>query len=554
MRHGKDKSWQYYLGQFRPDRVKLAISVVLAIFQSVLYLPIIFLIKEILNENLASQTLSRLITVALLIFGLITISFLFQIGQRYLVLHVIKRNTQKVRNDLFIRYYDFAKRFTDQHDSSYLHTVLIQDLNRMEFAVNTFFSSFIPSLFMIVMLSGALVYINPRLFLFVILLLPVLAILILVINRRLKKLFIQWRESFRNFNRGTLHILEILHLTKIQNAEQYEEEQMRKKNEQFTTLDIKIQWLQEMYHAIRANWIWLMGILVIIIGGMAVIEENMTIGDVFLFYVVFNFMKRDVGQILAAIPQFTNGKEALDRFTEVYFHDSKQPYTGTEKIDQIRTISIRDVSFSYTEGKPVLEHVSLEMEKGTVYLVKGRNGSGKTTLMHLILGFYRPGKGFLMANDIPYDSLEMRALRTHFGVVLQEAPVFSGTIAENIAYGHPEISEAEIMKACEMATVNDFLGDLTDGIHTQIGQKGVYLSGGQRQKIAIARALVSKPSFLILDEPTNHLDHGSIEVLMKNLKSLSNGPGLIIISHDDTLTRFSETILEIEGSHLRTVA
>ena len=545
--------WQFYLKHFKPYQGKLTLSVFLAILQSFLYLPIIFMIKKILNNDIGDQSLSFLIQTALIIVGLISISFLLQIGQKYLILHSIKPNTQKIRNALFNRYYEFPKSFTDQHDASYLYTILIQDLNRLDAAMNTFFTSFVPSCFMIAMLSGALMYINLSLFGFVILLLPLLAVLIIFINRKLKKLFAEWRESVRTFNRGTLHILEILHLTKIQNAEEFEKEQMRIKNEEFTSLDIKIQWFQDMYQAIRTNWIWLMGILVIIIGGVAVIKENMTIGDVFLFYIVFNFMKRDVGNILGAIPQFTNGKEALSRFSEVYLNETKQPYVGEKETTRLEKIEFKSVDFAYIKGKPVLENIHLTLESGNIYLIKGKNGSGKTTLMHLILGFYKPDNGTILANNIPYTKLNIKQLRSHFGIVMQESPLFSGTIAENITYGHTNIGREEVLHVCQLATVDDFLSDLELGIDTPIGEKGVYLSGGQRQKIAIARALVSNPDFIILDEPTNHLDHPSIRRLMANLKALPAHPGLIIISHDDALLPLAEFILEFEGKQVRSM-
>lgn len=545
--------WQFYLKHFKPYRGKLTISVVLAILQSFLYLPIIFMIKRILNDEIADQSLSFLIQTAVIIAGLIGVSFLLQIGQRYLILHSIKRNTQKIRNALFKRYYEFPKSFTDQHDASYLYTILIQDLNRLDATMKTFYSSFVPSCFMIAMLSGALMYINLSLFGFVVLLLPILALLIIFINHKLKKLFTEWRESVRTFNRGTLHILEILHLTKIQNAEEYEKEQMRLKNEQFTSLDIKIQWLQEMYQAIRTNWIWLMGILVIIIGGVAVLEQDMTIGDVFLFYIVFNFMKKDVSNILGAVPQFINGKEALNRFSEVYLNETKQPYLGVLETRKLESIELKSTDFAYVRGKPVLEDIYLTLESGNIYLIKGKNGSGKTTLMHLILGFYKPDRGVILANDVSYEQLDIKQLRSHFGIVLQESPLFSGTIVENITYGHENVSREEVLHVCQLATVDDFLSDLEFGIDTPIGEKGVYLSGGQRQKIAIARALVSKPDFIILDEPTNHLDHPSIRRLMANLKSLPDRPGLIIISHDEALLPLAEYILEFEGNHLRSM-
>lgn len=550
MAKSRNKLIRTYFSYYQKDRWRLLLSVALALFLSLLYFPIIFTIKNIVSGDLTELSRQTLIESAFILLGLIILTFAFQIWQRHLILNVVKNNSKRIRDDLFQRYYAFPKSYTDRHDASYLHTVLIQDVNRMDATMNVLFSSFIPSCLMILAITSALLYINAQLFLIVILLLPVLALLVVLLNRRLTSLYAEWRSKFRSFNKGILHILEILHLTQIQNAVDFEKTQMREKNAAFTALDIRIIWLQDIYQAIKSNWIWMMGILVIVLGGIAVTESQMSMGEVFLFYIVFNFMKKDAGVIIGAFPQFINGIEALERFGEVFVNDEKAPYQGTNQIEKIDTIELQDVSFSYIAGREVLAGVNIAFRKNCVTLIRGANGSGKTTLMHLILGFYQPQQGRIEVNGQSYSDIDIPMLRQRFGVVLQEAPLFSGTVLDNVSYGHPESSESDVLKACKLSTADDFIDQLPDGVHTEIGEKGVYLSGGQRQKIALARALIGQPDFIILDEPTNHLDHHSIQRILGHLKEMDQRPGLVIITHDESLYSLADETIEIVGNEV----
>jgi ABC-type multidrug transport system fused ATPase/permease subunit len=172
----------------------------------------------------------------------------------------------------------------------------------------------------------------------------------------------------------------------------------------------------------------------------------------------------------------------------------------------------------------------------------GPNGTGKSTIVHLIMGFYRPQEGRILADDHPYDNLDIISLRKHIGVVLQDPVTFSGTIRDNITYGNPDASETDVEKACELAVALDFIKGLPQGFYTPVGEGGVLLSGGQRQRIVIARALLRKPKLLILDEPTNHLDEPTITRLLDNLKKLEESPAILIVTQDINISHEAHVI------------
>jgi ABC-type bacteriocin/lantibiotic exporter with double-glycine peptidase domain len=179
-----------------------------------------------------------------------------------------------------------------------------------------------------------------------------------------------------------------------------------------------------------------------------------------------------------------------------------------------------------------LQDLTLSVDAGTTVAIVGPNGSGKSTIAYLILGFYRPQAGEVYADNHPFRELDIKALRRDIGIVTQTQMMFSGTILENITYGHPDCSFSQVARAARIATAHDFIQKLPHGYETSVGERGVRLSGGERQRIAIARALIAEPRLLILDEPTVHLDRDAIGQLMRNLASLVNSPTTILISHD----------------------
>jgi subfamily B ATP-binding cassette protein MsbA len=189
------------------------------------------------------------------------------------------------------------------------------------------------------------------------------------------------------------------------------------------------------------------------------------------------------------------------------------------------------VSFGYRPNQNILENFSLTILPGETVAVVGSSGVGKSTIVNLLLRFYEPSAGRILVDGQPISRLNLKVLRTAIGLVLQEPVLFSGTIRDNIQYGDLGASEEEIVRASQAANAHDFVVGLPDGYNTEIGERGVTLSVGQRQRIAIARALLKNPSVLILDEATSNIDSESESLIQEALRRMERRRTMIVIGH-----------------------
>lgn len=221
--------------------------------------------------------------------------------------------------------------------------------------------------------------------------------------------------------------------------------------------------------------------------------------------------------------ELMKGVGAASRLFELQDREPTIKTTVGTKVHSARgAIKFEDVSFSYPTRPAVqiFDSMSFEITPGTNVAIVGPSGGGKSTISSLLLRFYNPTSGRITINGVDISTFNLKSLRRRIGVVSQEPVLFSGTIAENIAYGKPDASRSEIVEAAKKANCN-FISDFPDGLETHVGARGAMLSGGQKQRIAIARALVKQPDILILDEATSALDAESETVRKPTVPSLS---------------------------------
>ncbi len=290
------------------------------------------------------------------------------------------------------------------------------------------------------------------------------------------------------------------------------------------------------------------GLVMVLVGGSAVLADEMSLGDLIMYIFFTGWMISPLVQMASIGTQITEAFAGLDRIrevralaTEVDDDDDRSP------LDKVKgRIDFKDVRFSYQEGVPVLRGISLQAPPGSTTALVGSSGSGKSTLVSLVLAFNRPDSGRILIDGRDLAELRLGDYRRQVGVVLQDNFLFDDTVEANIRYGRSGATRAEVVHAAKLANCHDFIAGFPDGYDTVIGERGVKVSGGQRQRLSIARAILADPRILVLDEATSSLDSESEARIQEGLRALRAGRTTFVIAHRLSTIRSADQILVIE--------
>ena len=294
------------------------------------------------------------------------------------------------------------------------------------------------------------------------------------------------------------------------------------------------------------------GIVLIVVGGRSLVNQTMTLGDLVSYIFFTGLLAMPIVQIASIGTQISEAFAGLDRIHEILgtkredADDAALAPLGDLRGD----IEFERVWFEYNPGVPVLKDVSFAAPAGTTTALVGSSGSGKSTLISLVMAFNRPTKGLIRVDGRDLASLRLVEYRHHLGVVLQDNFLFDGTVAENIAYGTPHATQADIERVSRIAHADEFIDKFEKKYDTVVGERGVRLSGGQRQRVAIARAILADPRVLLLDEATSSLDSESEMMIQDGLRSLRHGRTTFVIAHRLATIRSADQILVLEDGQI----
>ncbi len=544
-------AWRYYYSFFHKYYKTIILTAVVSAAQGVMILPILLLIRYAFDDAIPNGKIVYLIWICLIIFFIRLINSAISIWLKAININIIHGALRSLRKDIIVRLYSFSRQFHTQEDQKILQARIVQDTERLSNMSNTLVSLLLPSVFTSVVLSIVLLFLNWYLFIFLILLLPVLFFSNQYMGKLSQKRVFQFQRSFERFSKGIFFVLRYMDLTKIQAAEKQEIARQTEILDELKSRTVKMFLINAINGNLQSSITGLSAVLIIIVGGTAVANNTMTLGGLLSFYLAASFMNNHISSITSSFSEIVAGNESLVTLKNLSATNNLEPYHGLKKINVNGFLSLKSVWFQYGT-QPVLEDVNLQIKPGTKIAIIGKNGSGKTTILNLILGFYAPYKGELIVDTYPYNDIDMKHLRRSIGVVMQHPPLFSGTVYENITYGVSDsVDETDVIQASKKALAHNFIQNLPDGYRTQIGEDGILLSGGECQRLAIARALISQPKLLVLDEPTNHLDSRSVEELMESLDRLSQKPAILLISHDKSVIRFADIVYLMENKKLQ---
>ena len=296
-----------------------------------------------------------------------------------------------------------------------------------------------------------------------------------------------------------------------------------------------------------------MSVLVIAFGGHLMMHGRMELIDLTTFFLYISTFITPIRKLSAFVEQFMQGMAGFKRFVELMRVEPEiQDAPDAAAVGDVKgDILVDDVTFRYEpEGEPVLDHVTLHIKPGETVAVVGPSGGGKSTLCQLIPRFYDVTAGRILIDGVDVRTVQQHSLREHIGIVQQDVFLFAGTIYDNIRYGRPDATEAEIVAAAKKAEIYDDIVEMPDGFQTYVGERGVMLSGGQKQRVSIARIFLKNPSILILDEATSALDAVTESRIQGAFDELAVGRTTLIIAHRLSTIRSAGRILVIDDNRI----
>ncbi|MDZ7878045.1 MAG: peptidase domain-containing ABC transporter [Saprospiraceae bacterium] len=294
-------------------------------------------------------------------------------------------------------------------------------------------------------------------------------------------------------------------------------------------------------------------ILITFIAAKAVVEGTLSIGSMMAVEYIIGQLNAPLEQLVHFIQMAQDAKIALERLNEIH---AKEDEDGTQSrlsvLPQGRDMTMHNVSFQYggQHSPMVLKNVNLTIPQGKTIAIVGGSGSGKTTILKLLLNFYQAVEGNVRLGDVPLDNIEHRVWRDKCGVVMQEGYIFSDTIAKNIALGDEQIDKKKLLRAVQVANIQQYVESLPLGYNTKIGSDGVGLSQGQKQRLLIARAVYKDPEYIFFDEATNALDAYNERVIMDNLNEFLRGKTVVVVAHRLSTVKNADEIIVLEKGEI----
>ena len=391
-----------------------------------------------------------------------------------------------------------------------------------------------------------LVRLNSMLTVILFLSIPLMIVFASKYNRRMRKGFKEQKHHIGVLNADIEDSLLGVKVVKSFANEDVEIEKFQKGNKKF--LDIKSETYASMagFNTITKAFDGIMYIIVVLFGGLFLVEGKMSSGDIVAFILYVQTLLTTVRRIVEFTEQFQRGMTGIERFTEIMGQDI-EIFDDEDAVDLENVkgkIEIKDVSFKYNNNNEnVLNNISFTINPGQKVALVGPSGGGKTTLCNLIPRFYDVEDGEILVEGIDVRKIKLQSLRSNIGMVQQDVYLFSGTVRENILYGKPDATEQEVIDAAKAAGAYDFIMNLENGFDTYVGERGVMLSGGQKQRISIARVFLKNPPILILDEATSALDNKSEFIVQESLENLAKGRSSLTIAHRLTTVQNADLIL-----------
>lgn len=552
------------LSYLKPYWFQLLLVFIIIILSSVLGLLPSLITARIIDEAILGKDFALLLKLIVLAIGTLAASRIVGVLETYINSWVSQRIVYDMKNEMFVHLQTMPHSFFTSEKQGDIITRMNSDISGVAMVISSILTNIFSNVCTVITTVIALFNIDIKLSIIGILVIPLLVLPTKSAGKSRWKLLSKSQAKNDELNdiiNESLSVSGSL-LIKLFTKEEYTNEKFKKVNKEVTELSVKESRAGSWFRVIMGIFTNLGPLLIYLAGGYLIIKEGntaITVGTITATVNMINRLYRPVESLLNVSVDLTR---SMALFTRIFSYLDMQTSIKNKanalkpSFDDKTDIQYENVEFYYLDDVPLIKDLDFKVPTGKMYAIVGPSGSGKSTIVNLLPRLHDVKNGSVKIDGIDVRDIDLTYLRQNIGVVTQEAYMFNGTIKENLLFAKADATDEEIYNACKIANIHDFIVSQPDGYNSQVGNRGLKLSGGEKQRLSIARVILKDPKILILDEATSSLDsisessiQSALDVLMKNRTSLVIAHRLSTILQADQILVVSDGRIVEQGSH-----
>lgn len=465
---------------------------------------------------------------------------------------------QDIRRTLFVKLQHLHIRYFQGKRSGDSVVLFSDDIPTVSSTMTQLLSTGLQSFIVVIVSMSILLYLQWSMALLIIAGAALIVVGPLLLNKRSAEIYQQYKEQAAALNSDVTENVKAQKLIKSYSLQQVMQDRFEQRLKQLFVSSYSLNIINAALGRVPMVSLLFVNLVIMLYGSYLALTDHITIGELVAFYTMYMSMGNSVFSLTFIIPAITNAKVSIERIEQAMQQAEEDALLEAGNKEQMEQMSIKleGVSFGYEPERYVLQDINLNIPCGSNVAFVGSSGSGKSSMIQLILGLYQPNEGMIAVNESPLIAGKLAAYRQQLAVVFQDNFMFTGSIRENIALSNPMASDEEIIAAAKLAEIHDYIVSLPEGYETRVLDEGSNFSGGQRQRLAIARALVRQPQLLILDEATSALDPVTEAAINETIKKLALNRTVISVTHrlstvteNDLICVFDQGKLVEQGTH-----
>jgi subfamily B ATP-binding cassette protein MsbA len=549
----KMKNAKEFLCLLRPYKKQVFFAFLAILIANLLGLAFPWVIKLVIDEVLIKKDITLLNILAIALVFVFILKFYFGFMREYLFSFIAENTVCDLRNRLYWHLHRLSVSYIENTPVGKIISGIIGDVESIRKFLFGGMLDFIYSFFNVFFVLIILFILDSRLTLVSLLYLPIFGLTFSKLAPRLKQKHSFVRDKYAELTARLSEVFNGIRIVSGFAKEEHEAAQFNFKQKEIFKASLMSEKLGILLWMMSEFFSSLGLVTLIWFGARAVFSGRLSVGTLMAFYSYLGMLFFPVIKMVIINNYYQEAVASLERINQVLAEEPKieEPKHPIQPGRIKGNIKFSDVSFSYDNHKEVLSEINLQVKESEVLALVGKSGAGKTTLINLLLRFYDPTRGEISIDGYNLKELELKYYRSQIAMVLQDDYLFSGTIRENILYGKPQASESDVVKVTELANAHQFIMELAGGYDAQIGERGIKLSYGQRQRISIARAILRDPAILILDEATSSVDSETERLIIEQaFKKLMHGRTTFVIAHRFSTITYADKIIFLEDGRI----